>query len=153
MGFPKGFLWGGATAANQYEGGWNEGGKGPSTADMLTNGTHTTPRKITRTWEDGLYYPNHIASDFYHHYKEDIALMGEMGFKVFRMSIAWSRIFPKGVEEEPNEEGLRFYDEVFDELHKQGIEPLVTISHYESPFYLTEKYKSWASSDLVDLYV
>ena len=153
MSFPKGFLWGGATAANQYEGGWNEGGKGPSTADMLTNGTHTTPRKITRTWEDGLYYPNHTASDFYHHYKEDIALMGEMGFKVFRMSIAWSRIFPKGVEEEPNEEGLRFYDEVFDELHKQGIEPLVTISHYESPFYLTEKYNGWASRELVDLYV
>ena len=153
MSFPKGFLWGGATAANQYEGGWNEGGKGPSTADMLTNGTHTTPRKITRTWEDGLYYPNHTASDFYHHYKEDIALMGEMGFKVFRMSIAWSRIFPKGIEEEPNEEGLRFYDEVFDELHKQGMEPLVTISHYESPFYLTEKYNGWASRELVDLYV
>lgn len=153
MPFKEGFLWGGATAANQYEGGWNEGGKGPSGADMMTNGTHTTPRKITRTLEDGLYYPNHVASDFYHHYKEDIALMGEMGFKVFRMSINWTRIFPKGIEEAPNEEGLKFYDNVFDELKKQGIEPLVTISHYELPFYLTEHYNGWTSRELIDFYL
>jgi len=153
MAFPEGFLWGGATAANQYEGGWNEGGKGPSGADMMTNGTHTMPRQITRTWEDGLFYPNHKASDFYHRHAEDIALMGEMGFKVFRMSINWTRIFPTGMEEEPNEEGLAFYDRVFDELRSQGIEPLVTNSHYELPFALTEKYNGWASRELIDLYV
>ena len=153
MAFPKDFLWGGATAANQYEGGWNEGGKGPSGADMMTNGTHTSPRRITRTWEDGLFYPNHVASDFYHHHAEDIALMGEMGFKCFRMSINWSRIFPTGMEAEPNEEGLAFYDQVFDELAEQGIEPLVTISHYELPFALTEKCNGWASRELIDLYV
>lgn len=149
----KDFLWGGATAANQYEGGWNEDGRGPSGADMMTNGTASTPRTITKTWEEGLYYPNHIASDFYHRHAEDIALMGEMGYKVFRMSISWSRIFPTGIEEEPNEAGLAFYDQVFDELKEQGIEPLVTISHYELPFYLTEHYNGWASRDLVDLYV
>ncbi len=153
MAFPEGFLWGGASAANQYEGGWNEGGKGLSGADMMTNGTHTMPRQITRTWEDGLFYPNHKASDFYHRHAEDIALMGEMGFKVFRMSINWTRIFPTGTEEEPNEEGLAFYDRVFDELRSQGIEPLVTISHYELPFALTEKYNGWASRELIDLYV
>ena len=153
MSLRKDFLWGGATAANQFEGGWEEGGKGPSGADMLTNGTVSSPRLITKTWEEGLYYPNHIASDFYHHHAEDIALMGEMGFKVFRMSIAWTRIFPTGIEEEPNEEGLAFYDQIFDELHEQGIEPLVTISHYELPFYLTEKYNGWADRALIDLYV
>ena len=153
MSFKEGFLWGGATAANQFEGGWNEGGKGPSGADMMTNGTHTTPRIITKTIEEGLYYPNHIASDFYHHYKEDSALMAEMGFKTFRMSIAWTRIFPKGIEDEPNEAGLKFYDDVFDELNKYGIEPLVTISHYEMPFYLTEHYDGWVSRKVVDLFV
>ena len=153
MEFRKDFLWGGATAANQFEGGYQEGGKGPSCADMLTNGTGLSPRQITRTWEEGLYYPNHTASDFYHHYKEDIALMAEMGFQVYRMSIAWTRIYPTGVEEEPNEEGLKFYDAVFDELKSHGIEPLVTISHYEMPFYLTEHYNGWASRELIDLYV
>ncbi len=153
MSFKKDFLWGGATAANQYEGGWNEGGKGPSTADMMTNGSHTSPRMVTRTIEAGLHYPNHTGSDFYHRYKEDIALMAEMGFNVFRLSIAWARIFPKGIEDEPNEAGLQFYDAVFDECLKYGIEPLVTISHYESPFYLTEKYNGWASRELIDLYV
>ncbi len=153
MGFRKDFLWGGATAANQFEGGYREGGKGPSCADMLTNGTGSSPRQITRTWEEGMYYPNHTASDFFHHYKEDIALMAEMGFQVYRMSIAWTRIYPTGVEEEPNEEGLKFYDAVFDELKAHGIEPLVTISHYEMPFYLTEHYNGWASRELIDLYV
>ena len=151
--FPEKFLWGGATAANQYEGGWNEGGKGPSGADHLTNGTHTTPRQITPGFDADKFYPNHVASDFYHRHAEDIALMGEMGFKVFRMSINWTRIFPTGEETEPNEEGLAFYDEVFDELHAQGIEPLVTISHYELPFALTQKYNGWASRELIDLYV
>lgn len=153
MGFRDDFLWGGATAANQFEGGYDEGGKGLSCADMLTNGTGSSPRQITRTLEKGMYYPNHVASDFYHHYKEDIALMAEMGFQVFRMSIAWTRIYPTGMETEPNEEGLKFYDDVFDELKEHGIEPLVTISHYELPFYLTEHYNGWSSRELIDLYV
>ncbi|MCC2254539.1 6-phospho-beta-glucosidase [Ruminococcus sp. CLA-AA-H200] len=153
MGFRDDFLWGGATAANQFEGGYDEGGKGLSCADMLTNGTGSSPRQITRTLEKGMYYPNHVASDFYHHYKEDIALMAEMGFQVFRMSIAWTRIYPTGMETEPNEEGLKFYDDVFDELKAHGIEPLVTISHYELPFYLTEHYNGWSSRELIDLYV
>lgn len=152
MGFPINFLWGGATAANQVEGGFGEGGKGLSIADMLTNGTHTVPRQITAQTEQGCYYPNRIASDFYHHYQEDIALMGEMGFKVYRMSIAWTRIFPTGEEPVPNEEGLAFYDRIFDDLRARGIEPLVTLSHYELPLALTEKYNGWADRRLIDLF-
>ena len=153
MSFKEGFLWGGATAANQFEGGWNEGGKGPSQADVLTNGTNTIPRKITKGIEEGLHYPNHKGSDFYHRYKEDIALMAEMGFKVFRFSMAWTRIFPKGIEEVPNEAGLQFYDDVLDELKKYDIEPLVTISHYEMPYYIVENYDGWISREVIDLYV
>lgn len=148
MSFPAGFLWGGATAANQYE-----GGKGPSTADMMTSGSFGSPRLITRTFEEGKLYPNHTATDSYRRHAEGIKLMGEMGFKVYRMSIAWTRIYPTGLEEEPNESGLAFYDQIFDELAEQGIEPLVTISHYELPFALTQKYNGWASRELVDLYV
>lgn len=153
MAFKKGFLWGGATAANQFEGGWNEGGKGISIADVMTNGDREVPRKITRGIEPGLYYPNHSGSDFFHRYKEDIALMAEMGFKAYRMSIAWTRIFPKGIEDEPNEEGLRFYDSVFDELKKYNIEPIVTISHYEMPFYLVQHYNGWESRETIDFYI
>ena len=153
MSFPSDFMWGGATAANQFEGGYNEGGRGLSIADMQTNGAVDKPRTITRTLDENLYYPNHQASDFYHRYKEDIGLMKEMGFKTFRMSISWSRIFPTGEEEKPNEEGLKFYDEVFDELKKAGIEPLVTLSHYENPWYLTEKYNGWADRRLVGLFL
>lgn len=151
--FPEGFLWGGATAANQFEGAWNVDGKGSSTSDMLTAGTHETSRRITRETVDGLNYPSHEAIDFYHHYKEDIKLMAEMGFKTFRMSIAWTRIFPRGDEKEPNEAGLRFYDEVFGELKKYDIEPLVTISHYEMPFYLTKEYNGWSSRKVIDYYM
>lgn len=153
MSFPSDFMWGGATAANQFEGGYNEGGRGPSIADMQTNGAVDKPRIITRIPDENLYYPNHQASDFYHRYKEDIALMKEMGFKTFRMSISWSRIFPTGEEEKPNEEGLKFYDDVFDELNRAGIEPLVTLSHYENPWYLTEKYNGWADRRLVNLFL
>ena len=149
----KDFLWGGATAANQFEGGWNVDGKGSSTSDMLTAGTHTIPRKITKETIDGLNYPSHEAIDFYHRYKEDIKLFAEMGFKVFRMSIAWTRIFPNGDDKEPNEAGLKFYDDVFDELKKYNIEPLVTISHYEMPFNLTKKYNGWASRNLIDFFI
>lgn len=151
--FREDFLWGGATAANQFEGAWNVGGKGPSTSDMCTGGSHTVAKRITRTIEEGTLYPSHEATDFYHHYKEDIALFAEMGFKVFRLSIAWTRIFPTGMETEPNEEGLLFYDRVFDECKKYGIEPLVTISHYEMPFALTERYNGWVGRECIDLYV
>ena len=137
MQFPKDFLWGGATAANQYEGGWDEGGRGPSIDDVFTGGSVNTARRITIPPEVDAFYPNHEATDFYHHWKEDIALFAEMGFKVYRMSISWSRIFPNGDDAQPNEEGLAFYDAVFDELAKYGIEPLVTLSHYENPLHLT----------------
>ncbi|MEW4368970.1 glycoside hydrolase family 1 protein [Paenibacillus kandeliae] len=151
--FPEHFLWGGATAANQLEGGYNESGKGLSTSDMLTAGTHTTRRRVTLEQEAGSNYPSHEAIDYYHRYAEDIALFGEMGFKVFRMSIAWSRIFPNGDDTEPNEEGLKFYDKVFAELKKHNIEPLVTISHYEAPFALAKHYNGWTNRQLVDFYV
>lgn len=151
--FPGNFLWGGATAANQLEGGYNEGGKGLSTADVMTAGTHTTPRRITLELEEGMNYPSHEAVDFYHRYKEDIELFGKMGFKVFRLSIAWSRIFPNGDDAEPNEEGLKFYDQVFAELKKHNIEPLVTISHYETPLNLAKTYKGWTNRKLIDFYV
>ncbi len=151
--FPDGFLWGGATAANQYEGGWDEGGRGPSIDDVFTGGSVNTPRRITIPAQPDAFYPNHEATDFYHHWKEDIALFAEMGFKVYRMSISWSRIFPRGDEERPNEEGLAFYDQVFDELAKYGIEPLVTLSHYENPLYLTTQYGGWKNRKLVDFFV
>jgi len=154
MSLKQGFLWGGATAANQVEGGFGEGRKGISCADMLSNGTKLNPRQITPFAEkEGLYYPNRVSSDFYHHYKEDIALMGEMGFKCYRMSLAWTRIFPTGEEQQPNEEGLKFYDNVFDELQKYGIEPMVTISHYEMPIELVKKYNGWSDRRVVDLFV
>lgn len=151
--FKDGFLWGGAVAANQFEGAWDADGKGASVSDMCTNGTHTTPKRITTVIEPDTLYPSHEAIDFYHHYKEDIALFAEMGFKTFRLSIAWTRIFPTGMETEPNEAGLKFYDNVFDECKKHGIEPLVTISHYEMPYALVEKYNGWYGRECVDFFV
>lgn len=148
-----GFLWGGAVAANQCEGAWDVDGKGISDSDICTGGSHTRAKRITRTIEEGTFYPSQEAIDFYHHYKEDIALFAEMGFKVFRFSIAWTRIFPTGMEEEPNEDGLKFYDGVIDECLKYHIEPLITISHYEMPYALTEKYNGWASRACIDLFV
>jgi 6-phospho-beta-glucosidase len=151
--FKDDFLWGGATAANQYEGAWDVDGKGPSVSDMCTNGSHDTPKRVTPTFEENTLYPSREATDFYHHYKEDIALAAEMGFNVFRMSINWTRIFPSGMEKEPNEAGLAFYDRVFDELKKYNIEPLVTISHYEMPYALVEKYNGWFSREVINCYV
>ena len=142
--FPPGFLWGGATAANQIEGAYDEGGKGLSIQDVLPHGG-ASPRVPAPT-PDNLKLE---AIDFYHRYAQDIALFAEMGFTVFRFSIAWSRIFPRGDETEPNEEGLAFYDRVLDELEKHGIEPLVTISHYETPLHLAETYDGWVSRDLI----
>lgn len=153
MQFPKDFLWGGATAANQYEGGWDEGGRGPSIDDVFTGGSVNTARRITIPPEADAFYPNHEATDFYHHWKEDIALFAEMGFKAYRMSISWSRIFPNGDDAQPNEEGLAFYDAVFDELAKYGIEPLVTQSHYENPLHLTTEYDGWKNRALIDYFV
>lgn len=150
--FPKDFLWGGATSAIQIEGGYQEGGKGLSTADMVTVGSRKDKRRITRELQENVLYPSHEAIDFYHRFEEDIALFAEMGFKIFRMSISWSRIFPTGEELEPNEEGLRFYDRVIAELKEHGIEPLITLSHYELPYALTEKYNGWASRKLIDLF-
>ncbi len=144
--FPKNFLWGASSAANQVEGGWNEDGKGISVIDVQACGPHG--REETKGIVEGKYYTSHKASDFYHRYKEDIALMAEMGFKSYRMSIAWTRIFPTGKEEEPNEAGLKFYDDVFDELSKYGIEPIVTISHYEPPFALSLE-DGWANRNMI----
>ncbi len=145
--FPDGFLWGGATAANQIEGAHDEGGKGLSIQDVMPKGI-TAPRTESPT-PDNLKLE---GIDFYHRYAEDIALFAEMGFSVFRFSIAWSRIFPKGDELEPNEEGLAFYDRVLDELERHGIEPLVTISHYETPLHLAEEYGGWVSRDLIGFF-
>lgn len=153
MSFPKGFLWGGAVAANQLEGGYLEDGKGLSCADMLKGGNVSTPRMFSPVIEEGVYYPSHQAIDFYHRYKEDIALFGEMGFKVFRLSINWARIFPNGDDAAPNEAGLAFYDSVFDECRKNGIEPLVTLSHYEIPWGIVTKYHGFADRRVIDLFV
>lgn len=153
MRFPENFLWGGAVAANQCEGAWNADGKGISVPDVITNGTHTKPRQIEPGIKPQLLYPSHEAIDFYHHYEEDIALFAEMGFKVFRTSINWTRIFPTGEEEEPNEAGLAFYDRVFRCCKEHNIEPLVTISHYELPYALVEKYNGWVDRRLIDLYM
>lgn len=147
------FLWGGAVAAHQVEGGYNKGGKGISIADVMTAGTHTIPRKITDGVIEGLNYPNHEAISFYENYKEDIRLFAEMGYKCFRTSIAWTRIFPKGDELTPNEDGLKFYDDLFDELLKYNIEPVITLSHFEMPYHLVKNYGGWRNRKLIDFFV
>lgn len=152
MTLPKDFLWGGALAAHQFEGGWNEAGKGPSVVDVMTAGAHGVPRQITETIEEDKFYPNHEAIDFYHRYKEDIALFAEMGLKCLRTSIGWSRIFPKGDEAEPNEAGLQFYDDVFDELFKHGIEPVITLSHFEMPLHLAREYGGFRSRKVAEYF-
>lgn len=174
--FPKGFYWGGATAANQCEGAWNIDGRGPAKSDYYTAGSAKTPRYITYVTNDGnegsvsqfegkipdnskyavldgCYYPNHDGVNFYYHYKEDIKLFAEMGFTMFRMSISWSRIFPKGNEEKPNKKGLKFYKDVFKELKNYNIEPLVTICHYDTPAYIEEELGGWTNRETIDLFV
>jgi 6-phospho-beta-glucosidase len=146
-GFPESFLWGGATAANQVEGAYDEGGKGLSIQDVMPRGIMGPPTDVPTG--DNL---KHTAIDHYHRYAEDIALFAEMGFSVYRFSIAWSRIFPRGDEAEPNEEGLAFYDRVLDELEKHGIEPVVTISHYETPLHLAREYGGWTNRALIGFY-
>ncbi len=149
---PNDFLWGGALAAHQFEGGWNAGGKGPSVVDVMTAGEHGVARRITETIEEGTFYPNHEAIDFYHRYKEDIALFAEMGLKCLRTSIGWSRIFPNGDETEPNEAGLQFYDDVFDELLKHGIEPIITLSHFEMPLHLAREYGGFRNRKVAEFF-
>lgn len=151
--FRSDFLWGGACAANQFEGAWDVDGKGDSVPDHCTSGSHTSPKWVTEKLQPGTSYPSREAIDFYHHYEEDIALFAEMGFKVFRTSINWTRIFPTGTEDTPNEAGLAFYDRVFDCCKQHGIEPLVTISHYELPYALVKRYNGWASRKLVGFYL
>lgn len=157
MGFSKDFLWGGATAANQCEGGILEGGRGLANVDVCPAGKDRsaviTGHMEMFQMDEKHTYPAAEAVDLYHHFKEDIRLFGEMGFKVYRMSIAWTRIFPRGDEEEPNEEGLRFYKEVFEECRKYGIEPLVTISHFDCPMYLIQQYGGWRSRKMIDFYL
>lgn len=147
------FLWGGAVAAHQVEGAWDVAGKGVSTADVMTAGANGVARVITKGVVPGENYPNHEAIDFYHHYKEDVALFAELGLKAFRTSINWTRIFPNGDEEEPNEAGLQFYDALFDELQKNGIEPVVTLSHFELPYHLYEAYGGFRNKKLIDFFV
>lgn len=176
---PEGFLWGGATSDFQYEGGFNEGGRGILSHDYETNGSPDCPRHHTLKMPDGSiveprssffyadsvpveaqpvflknqYYPSHQAVDFYHCYKEDIALMAGMGFNVYRFSICWSRIYPTGDENQPNEEGLKFYDDVISELEKYHIEPLITICHDELPMYLALQYDGWSNRHVIDCYL
>lgn len=148
----KDFLWGGAVAAHQIEGAYREGGKGISAADVMTAGTRDIPREITAGIDPEKYYPNHDAIDFYHHYQEDIDLFAEMGFRCLRTSIAWTRIFPQGDETQPNEQGLAFYDDLFDYMLSKGIQPVVTLSHFEMPYYLIEQYGGWRSRSCIEFF-
>lgn len=164
--FLKDFLWGGAIAANQAEGAWNIDGKGMSVADVAMYKPEldvkdykahmdVTVDSVQRAIADSSekWYPKRRGIDFYHHFKEDLALFAEMGFKALRISIAWSRIFPTGEEEEPNEKGLQFYDELFKEMKKLNIEPIVTLSHYEMPLHLSMKYNGWVERKVIDDFV
>ena len=153
-GFRKDFLWGGATAANQLEGAYNEDGKGLTIADISPGGKLRMPLMFSGDMpleidESKYTYPNHKGIDYYHRYKEDIALFAEMGFKTFRMSISWARIFPNGNDQTPNEAGLQFYENVIDELLKHNIEPTITISHYETPLHLVKEYGGWKNKELI----
>ncbi|WP_394293219.1 6-phospho-beta-glucosidase [Aeromonas rivipollensis] len=154
--FPQGFLWGGALAANQAEGAHLEGGKGLTTVDMIPHGANRMAVKLGQekrfTLRDDEFYPSHEAIDFYHRYKEDIALMAEMGFTVFRTSIAWSRLYPRGDEAEPNPEGISFYRAMFEECRKYCIEPLVTLCHFDVPMHLVVEYGSWRNRQMVDFF-
>ncbi|WP_145331611.1 6-phospho-beta-glucosidase [Paenibacillus xylanexedens] len=154
--FPDGFLWGGATAANQLEGAYLEGGKGLTTVDLIPIGANRFPIALGNldSFEpkEGEFYPSHDAIDFYHRYKEDIALFAEMGFKCLRLSVAWARIFPNGDDTEPNEAGLQFYDDVFDELLKYNIEPVVTICHFDVPVNLVKNYGGWKNRKMIEFF-
>lgn len=149
---PDNFLWGGAVSAHQCEGAYDADGKGLSIADVMTAGSRTMARRITDGITAGEVYPNHYGIDFYHRYEEDIQLFAEMGLKCFRTSIAWTRIFPNGDEKEPNEKGLAFYDRLFRTCRKYGIEPIVTLSHFETPYYLVKHYGGWKNRKLIGFF-
>lgn len=164
--FPNGFLWGGALAANQTEGAWDVDGRGPSVADMTAYkaqmdvkdyaGLHTVTTAAVEAAladPDSSRYPKRRGIDFYHRYPEDLALFAEMGFKTLRVSISWSRLYPTGEEDTPNEAGVAFYESLFSEMRRLGIEPLVTLHHYESPVALSLKYNGWADRRVVELFV
>ena len=166
MALRKDFLWGGAIAANQVEGAWNTDGKGPSVADVAMYKPNVNVKdykkqvQITKdsidqafTTDDTTYYPKRRGIDFYHRYPEDIKLFAELGFKTLRISIAWTRLYPTGEETEPNQAGIDFYKSVFKEMHKYNIEPLVTLSHYEMPLALAQKYNGWVDRRVIDLFV
>lgn len=148
--FPNDFLWGGAISANQSEGAYNIDGKGLSILDVMEVGSKNTPRKRHNEFNEGVYFPSHDAIDFYANYKSDIALLKQLGIKCFRTSINWTRIFPTGLEDEPNEKGLIFYDNLFDELIKNDIIPLVTIQHSDTPLHLALELGGWKNRDIVD---
>ncbi len=154
--FDKDFLWGGATAANQCEGGANEGNRGVANVDLMPLGEDRylvgTGKMKMYDFDDQHFYPALTAVDFYHHYKEDIALFGEMGFKTFRLSIAWTRIFPNGNEEKPNEKGLDFYDKMVDYLLEKGIEPVVSLVHFDMPDYLLNHYNGFMNKEVIEFY-
>ncbi|WP_297566613.1 glycoside hydrolase family 1 protein [uncultured Faecalibaculum sp.] len=172
--FPAGFLWGASTAANQYEGGWNEGGRGMALTDVMTAGQRdrritwidkfgsphasqaigfTLPADAQYAVLEDYDYPNHQGSDFYHHWREDIELFEQMGFRAFLLTISWSRLFPHGIEDEPNPDGIAFYRQIFEELRQRGIEPMVTLWHGDTPLYLEEKLGGWSSRETVRLFV
>lgn len=157
MGFPDNFLWGGATAANQCEGGYQEDGRGLANVDICPSGPDRS--KIIAGHIEHLscdknhHYPSHHGIDLYHHYQEDIALFAKLGFKVYRMSIAWTRIYPKGDEDIPNEAGLQFYENIFRLCQHYGIEPLVTITHFDCPIHLIKTIGGWRSREMIDHYL
>lgn len=156
MKFKDNFLWGGATAANQCEGGYNQDGRGLANVDVCPMGVDRsaviTGNLKMYNFDDEHFYPAKVAIDMYHNFESDIKLFAEMGFKVYRMSIGWTRIFPKGDEEKPNEKGLEFYEKVFKECKRYGIEPLVTISHFDCPMHLIEKYGGWRNRKMIEFY-
>lgn len=154
---PENFLWGGAISANQAEGAYREGGRGISNIDLIPHGSSRMDVKLGKVSDPELqtdaFYPSHEAIDFYHHYKEDLALMGELGLKVFRTSISWSRLFPEGDEAFPNPEGIAFYKDLFKECRRYGMEPLVTLCHFDVPYGLIRKYGSWRSREVIGCFV
>lgn len=152
MKMKEGFLWGGAFAANQIEGAWNVAGKGATISDFLTAATKDHDREVILDKDSDAYFPNREAIDFYDHYREDIALLAEMGIKALRLSFTWTRIYPTGEESTPNEAGLSFYDKVLDELERYNIEPIVTLSHYDCPYALSQKYNGWANRKMIGFY-
>lgn len=153
MKFKENFFWGGSIAAHQCEGAWNEDGKGIGIMDLVTSGSYEIPREICKDIEEGKIYPSHEGIDFYHRFKDDIALFEEMGFKALRISIDWSRIYPNGDDEAPNKKGIEYYQSVIDELIKNGIEPIVTLYHFEMPVNLVRKYGSWTNKEVINFYL